>query len=811
MIPQQNQYSGIGMGLGSHSFCTNGLPAFKFRSRNEVMDWRRLSAIDVDRVARELDVTALQENIMSVTFCNLDLEKCSYCQNPVDPVLLKVFKLAQMTTEYLLHSQEYLTGNIQILEERHQMALEQLEQTKGEMDKQAEELKSVKEEGKRRKKMISTLQLLVQAGANNYHKCQFCDKAFMNYSYLQAHLVRRHPEITETERKKKQQTERIENEIEELRERLRLTHSQLEAEREAVAFRKTQELEEFHRRDEAAKKEFEDWKDGERKKFYHELDCLRQQLLHEFQDIALKNSNIEATLQEIQSRGLAVSNMGTLHDERDKEELRDLQERIDRQKNDWKKKMRELQNMHQTEKEEMQIENERLRSTLTSDQRSASDSFQTHIRSLTTKLKQQDMLIKTHEEMIRKLSTRPVQVAVVQAVESEEEDEDVESSLEGNQHLKALRQDPNFIKQFRPILEETLEEKLEDMGVKKGSKGISTTTLKSLSLTVSRQREMKAKQFAEFNELRARFMKGVTQKVKQRQKSEGHPSPPPLTPKAGRIPSNAPQKAASKLKQPQTVHSRSSAPQVTVSSRPHVIHSKPYQMEAPKPAPRLRTTSPSRSAAPNTRYGTQHARTPPFTSEDESIVDSAYVTSAGYRDATKIHVVQSKPKPSRAVLSSDDDWSDTDISTGPLSPSTGISAARAPRGSVVQTMIRSLEKQPSSPVKKPVGGVKILPTFPAAPAGSPKAISIVRKLQLSDDEESDLDISSIEDVSEELALKERNSKPMALSRQGVEPTVSQGTSVWSSSGSRGGGIGRDEGGRYQKLIEEQQFCYSYRR
>ena len=33
--------------------------------------------------------------------------------------------------------------------------------------------------------------------------------------------------------------------------------------------------------------------------------------------------------------------------------------------------------------------------------------------------------------------------------------------------LEALRRNPNLLKQFRPILEETLEEKLENMGVKR--------------------------------------------------------------------------------------------------------------------------------------------------------------------------------------------------------------------------------------------------------------------------------------------------------------------------------------------------------
>ena len=44
------------------------------------------------------------------------------------------------------------------------------------------------------------------------------------------------------------------------------------------------------------------------------------------------------------------------------------------------------------------------------------------------------------------------------------------ATLGGKQRLlEALRRNPNLLKQFRPILEEVLEEKLENMGVKRVS------------------------------------------------------------------------------------------------------------------------------------------------------------------------------------------------------------------------------------------------------------------------------------------------------------------------------------------------------
>lgn len=146
------------------------IQTFRFQSRRDGIDWRRISAIDVEKVARELDISTLQENISSITFCNLDNERCPYCQNPVDPVLLKVLKLAQLTIEYLLQCQECLSSTVAHLEERVQEATNEHQMRKDELAKLNNELKNVKEENKRRKKLIATQQMLLQAGANSYHK-----------------------------------------------------------------------------------------------------------------------------------------------------------------------------------------------------------------------------------------------------------------------------------------------------------------------------------------------------------------------------------------------------------------------------------------------------------------------------------------------------------------------------------------------------------------------------------------------------------------------------------------------------------------
>lgn len=144
-------------------------PAFQFRGRHESPDWRRLSTVDVERVSREGDVAILQTHLEHVTFCNAERERCPHCQGPADPLLLKLLRMAQLSTEYLLHSQEYLSAQLGSLEEALRETQNQRDQLGKEVAQRLQEIQGLKEECRRRKKMISTQQMMLEARAN-YHQ-----------------------------------------------------------------------------------------------------------------------------------------------------------------------------------------------------------------------------------------------------------------------------------------------------------------------------------------------------------------------------------------------------------------------------------------------------------------------------------------------------------------------------------------------------------------------------------------------------------------------------------------------------------------
>ncbi|XP_043730233.1 zinc finger protein DZIP1L isoform X4 [Cervus elaphus] len=645
--PPMQSPTSTAQGLSGPLFGAYTIPTFKFQPRRESVDWRRISALDVDRVARELDVAALQENIAGVTFCNLDREVCGRCGQPVDPALLKVLRLAQLSIEYLLHCQDCLSASVAQLEARLQASLGQQERGQQELGRQAGELKGVREESRRRRKMISALQqLLLQTGAHSYH----------------------------------------------------------------------------------------------------------------------------TKLQALQSHSVMKSNLGSLRDEEPEERLRQaqelwaLKEKMEMQKAEWRRKMKALQEEHAAQKRELQEQNERLQATLSQAQRKAAAQAQRQISALHAQLQEQARLIASQEEMMQAMSLRKVE-GIPEGpktvdTDADSSEEELEDSYSGQQKvLEALRRNPTLLKQFRPVLEDTLEEKLESMGIKRDAKGIPAQTLRHLESILRTQREQKARRFSEFLSLREKLIKEATSRVKDRQRVGA-----PVSQPEGEVPVKSQQSPlVTKEAQPKarTVPvaqpSKPAEPPVTSlqSRSSHSLGLAP----GPTPTPRSRASGPP---GPPSSPG-PGLSTPPFSSEEDSEGD------AGPRASLQPLRVPSRvgPRPQ-----DDWDWSDTETSEGSAqSPGKG-SGGLASSGTLVQSMVRNLEKQLEAPAKKPAGGVSL---FSVPSAGPQRAAVPGGKPQLSEDE-SDLEISSLEDLPQDLNQKE---KPKPLSRSKLPEKF--GASSWSPS------------------------------
>ncbi|XP_029397551.1 zinc finger protein DZIP1 isoform X3 [Mus pahari] len=397
------------------SAASGPLPFFQFRPRLESVDWRRLSAIDVDKVAGAVDVLTLQENIMNITFCKLEDEKCPHCQSGVDPVLLKLIRLAQLTIEYLMHSQEFLTSQLNLVEERLRLSLIDYEQSKQLLTKQAGEIKLLKEECKRRKKMLSTQQLMIEAKAS-YYQCHFCDKAFMNQAFLQSHIQRRHTEDSHLEYNTKAQTDRLQKEIDMLKEQLQLTRSQLESAQHSHAVRFSKDYEMQKTKEEDFLKLFDRWKEEEKEKLLEEMEKVKEMFMREFKELTSKNSALEYQLLEIQKSNIQIkSNIGTLRDVTELREdhlpcpqdFQNMLQLLDSQASKWTDRFQVLNEEHSKEKGQLLSHIEKLRSSMMKDLSADNVFYKRRVEELGQKLQEQNELIISQKQQIREFASKP--------------------------------------------------------------------------------------------------------------------------------------------------------------------------------------------------------------------------------------------------------------------------------------------------------------------------------------------------------------------------------------------------------------------
>ncbi|XP_018423547.1 PREDICTED: zinc finger protein DZIP1 [Nanorana parkeri] len=541
----------------SHPFLSPGrMPSsnhgtlFKFRPRHESVDWRRIGAIDVDRVANELDFLTLQDNIMGVTFCNVENEKCPHCHSSLDPVLIKLIRLTQFTIEYLLHSQEYLTSNLQTLEEKARAAKNECEQLQVKITKQSTEIKALKDECKLRKKMIAAQQMMISASTGPCHKCQHCEKSFVNYSYLEGHIKRRHAEDTSLVFSAEQSPQHYDNlhyEINCLKEELQFTKKQLETDKATHLEKLSQLQESEHRKTMELEvlKKFDKWKAEERENFEEEMRKVKEMFMKELKEVTDKNSSLENELIELNRQSQQRrSGLGSLEESPQIDpgqgksnyhcDTENIKELLENQEEKWRNHIQELKQEYDREKnqtiqllrQEHDREKNRVKQLLQQD-------FDREKNQIVQQLQQECEREKNEKNQIKELLTKPPpavkkssEPTTGQSSHNVERKHsatafstrDLEADGQGTikYHVRhEVKNDHSLKKAIRKVIEQDLEEKLEVLGFKVGVRGIPSDKFQKLMDTRNSNRHMKEKTFPGLQKIYEKFSKHVTQKAEE--------------------------------------------------------------------------------------------------------------------------------------------------------------------------------------------------------------------------------------------------------------------------------------------------------
>ncbi|KAJ3042453.1 Zinc finger protein dzip1 [Rhizophlyctis rosea] len=143
------------------------LDGFYFKRRRERLNWRVIGGVSVERIVKDVsfcrrevwvDIMALQDTMENITFCDIEAEdmRCA------DPNFIKLFQLAQLMIEYLLHSQDYLADTNKCLTDDNMQLKHQLDALCLTTDKQTIELASLKKEARAMRKTLYAYQLMTK-------------------------------------------------------------------------------------------------------------------------------------------------------------------------------------------------------------------------------------------------------------------------------------------------------------------------------------------------------------------------------------------------------------------------------------------------------------------------------------------------------------------------------------------------------------------------------------------------------------------------------------------------------------------------
>ncbi|XP_042699610.2 cilium assembly protein DZIP1 isoform X2 [Chrysemys picta bellii] len=766
------------------------LPAFQFRPRHGSPDWRRLSAVDVERVAGELDVAALQEHLGHVTFCSAERLLCPHCRGPADPLLLKLVRLAQLSIEYLLHCQEHLGAQLQGREQALRAADAQLEEAGKEAARRAQEMKLLKEECRRRKKMISTQQMMLEARAS-YHQCQFCDKAFMNYSFLQSHMQRRHKEESHTEQKKKAHTDKLQDEIDKLKEQLQLTKSLLEAEQQAHVARFSKEYEHQRSKEEEILQSFHKWKEEEKEKLADEIEKVKEMFMKEFKELATKNTALENQLLELQKSNIQLkSNLGTLKDSHEftderpqnDQDYQNMMQLLEKQESKWTSRIQALHQEHEKERCQLLSQIEKLKSSMTEDLNASNIFYKKRIEELGQRLQEQNELIISQKQQIKELSTKslvsvkphdvnaPAQHVVepksslqdthekallVHMLEPIEELSEEEKEIEKNEHkigrskqhlINALKTNPSLTKELRMVLEQTLVEKLESLGIKAGVRGIPSDYLNKVLVSVESAREEKEKQVPDIQLIREHLERQVSFRIEERSSSCNR------LVSSSRLASEDKQKMVHMATSLSTVQPKPAKRTSTVVCPVGQRITSAENTSTPKPRKRVFREGVSRK--------TSSIGTPPFSSEEE-VDDDDIMHSYISPELLQLKASSNSMNNCGMVTGkSDMDWTEESEMEEIETPS------KPSKGALIQKLTEQVEKTLSSHgnKNKPAGGINVTQAFIKK--------EDAQELKFTEVDDDDWDISSVEEENCLLAKDERGRKGTAVQKNNESNTAS---------------------------------------
>ena len=167
------------------------IPPYTFQIKTNKINWEHISNIDINSIKSISDLDALQERIQELVFCQLTKEDNNKFANAN---CVNLFKIAQLSIEYLLHMQESLESLSAEVDAEYLITQEQYIKAKNKGKLQKMNLRELKNEYINKKKILTICSEMFED--KEQHKCDICkDKHYNSYKKLEEHYTKHHPSI----------------------------------------------------------------------------------------------------------------------------------------------------------------------------------------------------------------------------------------------------------------------------------------------------------------------------------------------------------------------------------------------------------------------------------------------------------------------------------------------------------------------------------------------------------------------------------------------------------------------------------------
>ncbi|KYN32706.1 Zinc finger protein DZIP1L [Trachymyrmex septentrionalis] len=325
------------------------------------VDWNRIGAIDIDRVIRERDFLSIDQNINNVIDYCLESE---YDVKILDPNFVKLFRLAQLSVEYLLYCKQYLDHSVIILKDELRQKIEQNISMKKEIAALEDTVKNLKERSKEKRKLIETS--IGEISNGEVYKCPHCPKTFVRAIFVNAHVARKHSYISDmgvsspVQDHYRAETEKLHNEIKTLKERLNQTERVIRNESDKLLDNSEKD---YSRNTSKNEHDFNriDRFQGQRR-YQEDIGSLKNMLFDEIRALREKDHVVNESILETNVKSLIsqqekeIGNLRNQLLERLTPGMENMQVKLQTQENHWKAKMEDMEAQHHRDIEKLTTE-----------------------------------------------------------------------------------------------------------------------------------------------------------------------------------------------------------------------------------------------------------------------------------------------------------------------------------------------------------------------------------------------------------------------------------------------------------------------